>query len=79
MGAPTLDDREQRVKDLMTCHRVVCGRMIELLMRLQASIRDLAKQVADSKAGIENRRALLLTKDLAEFRPGSSRPVRGIR
>ena len=79
VGAPTLDDREQRVKDLMTCHRVVCGRMIELLMRLQASLRDLAKQVADSKAGIENRRALLLTKDLAEFRPGTSRPVRRIR
>jgi hypothetical protein len=79
VGAPTLDDREQRVKDLMTCHRVVCGRMIELLMRLQASLRGLAKQVADSKAGIENRRALLLTKDLAEFRLGTSRPVRGIR
>lgn len=79
VGAPTLDDREQRVKDLVSCHRVVCGRMIELLMRLQASLRDLAKQIADSKAGIENRRALILTKDLAEFRPGASRPVRGIR
>jgi hypothetical protein len=79
VGAPTLDDREQRVKDLMSCHRVVSGRMIELLTRLQASLRDLANHIADSKAGIENRRALMLTKDLVEFRPRTSRPVRGIR
>ena len=79
VGAPTLDDREQRVKDLIICHRVVSGRMIELLTRLHSSLRDLAKHIADSKAGIENRRALMLTKDLVEFRPRTSRPVRGIR
>jgi hypothetical protein len=79
VGAPTLDDREQRVTDLISCHRVVSERMIELLTRLHASLRDLAIQIADSKAGIEKRRALMLAKDLAEFRPGTSRPVRGIR
>ncbi len=79
VGAPTLDDREQRVKDLMSCHRAVSGRMIELLTRLQASLRDLAKHIADSKAGIEKRRALMLAKDLAEFRPKTSKPVRRIR
>jgi hypothetical protein len=79
VSASTLDDREQRVKDLISCHRVVCGRIIELLMRLQASLGDLAKQIARSKAGIENRRALILSKDLAEFRPRTSRPVRRIR
>jgi hypothetical protein len=79
VGAPTLDEREQRVKDLIGCHRVVSGRMIELLTRLHTSVRDLAKNIADSKAGIEKRRALMLAKDPVEFRPKISRPVRGIR
>jgi hypothetical protein len=79
VDAPTLDEREQRVTHLISSHRVVSGRLIELLTRLQASLGDLAKQIADSKAGIENRRALILTKDLVEFRPKTSRPVRGIR
>jgi hypothetical protein len=79
VGAKTLDDREQKVKDLMSCHRVVSGRMVELLTKLQAALRDLARHIADSKAGIEKRRALMLAKDLAEFRPRTSRPVRGIR
>jgi hypothetical protein len=79
VGATTLDDREQRVKDLIGCHRVLSARMVELLARLQVSLRDLATYIADSKAGIENRRALMLTKDLAEFRPRANRPVRGIR
>ena len=79
VGATTLDDREQRVKDLIGCHRVLSARVVELLARLQVSLRDLAKYIAESKAGIANRRALMLTKDLAEFRPRASRPVRGIR
>jgi hypothetical protein len=79
VGAATLNEREQRVKDLISCHRVVSGRLIDLLTRLHASLRDLANHIADSKAGIENRRALMLAKDLVEFRPRSSRPVRGIR
>jgi hypothetical protein len=79
VDAPKLDDREQRVKDLISCHRVVSGRMIELLTRLQASLRDLATHIADSKAGIEKRRALMLAKDLVEFRPKTSKPVRRIR
>jgi hypothetical protein len=79
VGAPTLDDREQRVKDLISCHRAVSGRMIELLTRLQASLRDLATHIADAKAGIEKRRALMLAKDLVEFRPKASKPVRRIR
>jgi hypothetical protein len=79
VGGPTLSEREQRVKDLITCHRVVSGRLMELLTRLHSSLRDLAKHIADSKAGIENRRALMLAKDLVEFRPRTDRPVRGIR
>ena len=31
VGASTLNDREQRVKDLMSCHRVVSARLTELL------------------------------------------------
>jgi hypothetical protein len=79
VGGPTLSEREQRVKDLMSCHRVVSGRIVELLTRLYASLRDLAKRIADSKAGIEKRRALMLAKDPAEFRPRTERPVRRIR
>jgi hypothetical protein len=74
-GGPSLGEREQRVKDLISCHRVASARMIELLTRLH----DLAKDIADSKAGIENRRALMLAKDLGAFRPATNRPVRGIR
>ena len=79
VGGPALDEREQRVKDLISCHRVVSGRMIALLTRLHASLRDLVKYIADAKAGIEKRRALMLAKDLVEFRPRTDRPVRGIR
>jgi hypothetical protein len=67
------------VKDLMNCHRVVSGRIIDLLTTLHASVRDLAKHVADTKAGIEKRRALMLAKDLAELRPKTNKPVRRIR
>ena len=76
---PTLSEREQSVKDLIGCHRVVSGRIIELLTRLHASVRDLAKQIADSKTGIEKRRALVLAKDLVEFPPRTSRSGRRIR
>jgi hypothetical protein len=79
VGALTLNEREQRVKDLIHCHRVVSGRMVEQLTRLQASLRDLARHIALSKAGIENRRALMLAKDQVEFRPRGSKPVRRIR
>ena len=79
VGGPTLSEREQKVMDLISCHRVVSGRMVELLTRLQTSLRDLAKHIADSKAGIEKRRALMLAKDLVESRPGVKKPVRRIR
>jgi hypothetical protein len=79
VGGPTLHDREQSVKDLINCHRVVSGRIMELLTRLHASVRDLAQHIADTKAGIEKRRALMLAKDLAEFRPRTNKPVRRIR
>jgi hypothetical protein len=78
-AGPTLDEREQSIKDLLGCHRVVSGRLIELLTRLQASVRDLAQRIAESKAGIEKRRALMLAKDPAELRLRSDRPVRRIR
>jgi hypothetical protein len=53
--------------------------MIELLARLHASLRDLARHIADSKAGIERRRSLMLAKDFVEYRPRSQRPVRRLR
>jgi hypothetical protein len=57
----------------------VSERLVHLLTGLHASVRGLAKSIAESKAGIENRRALMLAKDLAEYRPRTDRPVRGIR
>ena len=79
VGRPTPNEREQKVEDLISCHWVVSGRLVELLARLETSLCDLAKQITDSKAGIEKRRALMLAKDFVEFRPGTRKPVRGIR
>lgn len=79
VGGSALEEREQRVKDLMSCHQVVSERMTALVARLHSTLGDLAKQIADSKAGIEKRRALMLAKDLAEFRPRTGKPVRRIR
>jgi hypothetical protein len=76
VGGPTLDERQQRVKDLIACHRIVSGRMAERLTNLHGSLGDLAKDIANAKAGIERRRALVLAKDIVEFRPKGARPVR---
>jgi hypothetical protein len=69
-GGSTLEDWEQSARDLMTCQRVVSGRMVELLTRLHRHVRDLAKRVATAKAGIEKRRALMLAKDHLELKGG---------
>jgi hypothetical protein len=78
-GGSTLEDWEQSAKDLITCQRVVSGRLIELLTRLHRSVRDLAKQVAAAKAGIEKRRALMLAKDHLEPSPRTGRRAPRIR
>ncbi len=78
-GGPTMAERGQKARDLRTCHRVVSGRLIEELAQLAASLRTLAADAAQAKAGIERRRALVLAKDLTEFRVGADRPVRRIR
>jgi hypothetical protein len=78
-GGPTMAERGQKVRDLATCHRVVSGRLVEELSKLMASLRTLATDSAQAKAGIERRRALVLAKDLTEFRVGADRPVRRIR
>jgi hypothetical protein len=75
VGGPTLADRERRVESLVACHRVVSGRMIDLLWRLRASLGDLSTLVASAKTGIEGRRALMLAKDLVEFRPPTEKPI----
>ena len=79
IAGPTLDEREKRVEALVSCHWVVSERMFELLSRLNASLRNLAQYIADSKVGIEGRRSLMLAKDLVEYRPRSEKPVRRIR
>jgi hypothetical protein len=79
VAGPTLEARERRVDSLVSCHRVVSARMVELLSRLHASLRALAQYIADSKVGIEGRRALMYAKDLAEYRPRAEKPARRIR
>lgn len=79
VGGRTLEDRERRVESLVACHRVVSGRLVELLGRLLASVGELTTHIADAKAGIERRRSLMLAKDLVEYRPRTERPVRRIR
>jgi hypothetical protein len=69
VGGPTLQEREQRVNDLIGCHRVVSGRMVAHLTALQASLHDLTAQVGASKAGIEKRRALMLARDPTDTNP----------
>jgi hypothetical protein len=49
--------------------------MIDLLWRLRASLGDLSTLVASAKTGIEGRRALMLAKDLVEFRPPTEKPI----
>jgi hypothetical protein len=79
VSGQTLDERERRVESLVRCHEVVSGRLAELLGRQRASLRDLAKHIAEAKAGIARRRALMLAKDLVEYRPRAEKPVRRIR
>jgi hypothetical protein len=79
VGGTSLQDRERRVESLVACHHVVSARLSERLVRLQASLRELAKHIAGAKVGIERRRSLMLAKDLAEYRPRAEKPVRRIR
>jgi hypothetical protein len=73
VGGPTLAEQGQKVRDLAACHRVVCANLVEQMSRLVGSLRALAKDAAHTKAGIERRRALMLSKDLTEFRGGGHR------
>jgi hypothetical protein len=62
----TLEEREQSVKDLISCHEAISARLIDLTSTLNALVRDLATYVPTWKASIENRRALMLSKPPSE-------------
>jgi hypothetical protein len=79
VGGTSLQERERRVDSLIACHQVVSARLCERLVRLQSSLRDLARHIAGAKIGIERRRSLMLAKDLAEYRPRAEKPARRIR
>lgn len=79
VAGQTLEEREWRVESLVRCHRVVSERLADHVERLHGSLHDLAKHVAGAKSGIEKRRSLMLAKDLVEFRPRGTSPVRRIR
>jgi len=68
----TLEEREQSVKDLISCHQAASARMIELTTSLNAILHDLATYVPAWMSHIENRRALMLSKVPAESPSESS-------
>jgi hypothetical protein len=69
-GGPTLAERGQKTRDLTTCHRVISARMVEGMTKVADALRALAADTARAREGIERRRALMLAKDLGEFRSG---------
>lgn len=69
-GGPTLPEQGQKTRDLATCHRVISARMVEGMTKVGQALRALAGDTARAREGIERRRALMLAKDLTEFRVG---------
>jgi hypothetical protein len=60
--SPALEERRQRVRDLVACHSVMSGRMVSLIDSIDRSLRDLTAYVPLWLRSIEKRRALMLSK-----------------
>jgi len=63
----TMEGRARRVDDLLVCHRVVSGFMLEVMTRIEQSMKDLMAYVPIWLDAIESRRALMLTKNPDEI------------
>jgi hypothetical protein len=61
-GGATFEEREQSVKDLLSCHATLCRRMVGLSSTLNALVQDLATYVPSWMARVEKRRALMWSK-----------------
>jgi hypothetical protein len=59
---PALEERRQRVRDLVSCHTVMSARMVTLIDAIDRSLRDLTAYVPLWLRSIEKRRALMLSK-----------------
>jgi hypothetical protein len=70
-----IEEREQSVRDLMSCHEVVIKRMIGLVSGIDKTVQELARFVPVWLAAIEKRRCLMLTKNPAEIPPRPPRFV----
>lgn len=76
---PALEERQQRVRDLVSCHAVMSSRMVALIDRIDRSLRDLTAYVPLWLRGIEARRALMLSKSASVPTSPTSRRSRVLR
>jgi hypothetical protein len=75
--AATLEERAQRVDDLLASHRVITDFLLEVMTRIEQSIVDLLAYVPIWLDAIEKRRALMLTKSPGEFPQRATRATSG--
>jgi hypothetical protein len=67
MAGTTVQEREQSVRDLVSCHEIVSGRMIVLVSGIDNTLRNLTAFLPTWMAQIERRRCLMLTKSPTEI------------
>jgi hypothetical protein len=73
---PTLEAREQKLEDLVTCHELYCRRLNDLMTMVEQSLKDLLAYLPIWLNAIEKRRALMLTKNVDEMpEPPQRRPA----
>ena len=63
----TVQEREQSVKDLISCHEIVSERMVILISGIDTTLRNLAAFLSRWQAAVEKRRCLMLTKSYNEI------------
>ncbi len=67
MTGTTIPEREQSVRDLLSCHEIITGRIIVLVSGIDNTLRNLTAFLPTWMADIERRRCLLLTKNPSEI------------
>jgi len=67
MAGTTFQEREQSVKDLISCHEIISARMTALISGIDTTLRNLAAFLPRWLAAIEKRRCLMLTKSYNEI------------
>ena len=65
-GGPSRQEREQNVKDLLSCHAVLGRRLVHLIQDVERLLQDLVAFVPLWLEAVEKRRALLLKRSTDE-------------